>query len=82
MEYFVNPNGVLFVTCATAGADGKPPMDAAPKDFCHTYGRGYASSWASVSIDGDALVISVNYETEDGTQSYENGTWGIIKNFE
>ena len=79
VEYFENPNGVLFFTCATGGADGKPPMEAAPKDFCHTYGVGHASSWANISVDGDKLTISAYYATEDGAESYENGTWGIIK---
>ncbi|MBR3289797.1 MAG: metallophosphoesterase, partial [Clostridia bacterium] len=82
VEYFVDPNGIVFVTCATAGADGKPPMDAAPKDFCHTYGRGYPSSWASIKVDGNRLTVSVNYETEDGTKAYENGTFGILKSAE
>ena len=79
VEYFENPGGVVFFTCATGGADGKPPMEAAPKDFCHTYGVGHASSWANISIDGNKLTVSACYATEDGTETYENGTWGIIK---
>ena len=78
-EYFKDPDGVLFVTSATCGADGKAPMDETDKSFCYTYDRGYSSSWTSVSVEGDTLTVSTNYETEDGTHSYVDGTWGIVK---
>ena len=79
IEYFKDPTGVVFLTCATCGQDGKNPLDETSKDFCYAYGRGYASSWASISVEGNKLTVSVNYETDSGTQSYENGTWGIVK---
>ena len=79
VEYFEDPNGVVFATFATGGADGKAPMEAAPKYFCHTYGQGYASSWANITINGDRLTVTACYETESGSQSYQNGTWGILK---
>ena len=78
IDYFVNPEGVLFITCATAGLDGKPPIETVSKDFCHTYGDGHASSWGDFTIDNNKLTVSVKYYDE-GIKEYENGTWGIIK---
>lgn len=77
VEYYVNPQGVCFITCATGGSDGKYPLDNINTDFCHTFGRGYASSWGNFSIDGNKLTVSVHYD-QNGVKDYENGTWGII----
>lgn len=77
-KYYVNPEGVMFVTCATSGSDGKAPLDGINESFYETFSKGQAQSWGNFSIDGNKLTIGVYYYS-GGVRSYTNNQFGIIK---
>ena len=80
VSYYKNPQGVLFMTSATGGKDGKAPsgteVDSA---YCYAYGQGKASSWSNITIDGNKLTVHQNYYAATRVNTYADGVWGIIK---
>ena len=80
VSYYKNPQGVLFMTSATGGKDGKAPSGTeVDADYCYAYGTGKASSWSRVTIDGNKLTVHQNYYAATKVNTYEDGVWGIIK---
>lgn len=76
-KYYVNPNGVLFVTCATGGSDGKAPLDAADTKWFEAFAKGNASSFGLFTIDGNKLSVGVYYG--ENATAYSGSQFGIIK---
>ena len=83
ISYYKNPQGVLFMTSATGGKDGKAPsgteVDSA---YCYAYSAGKASSWANITIEGNKLTVHQNYYAGQNVYTYTDGEWGIIKDAE
>ena len=80
IAYYKNPQGVLFMTSATGGKDGKAPSGTeVDSDYCFAYGQGKASSWSNITIDGNKLTVHQNYYAATKVNTYEDGAWGIIK---
>ncbi|MBP5303909.1 MAG: metallophosphoesterase, partial [Clostridia bacterium] len=77
-KYYVNPEGIMFVTCATGGSDGKAAVDGVDESFFETYAKGNKQSWGNFYIDGNKLSIGVYYY-DSGVKSYSNNKFGIIK---
>ena len=76
VNYYVNPNGVLYLMNGTSGGQARSPyaIDAS----LYQYAEGSkASSWAQFEISGNEMKVSVNYYTASGVLSYQ--TWGIKK---
>ena len=83
ISYYKNPQGVLFMTSATGGKDGKAPsgteVDSA---YCYAYSQGQPSSWANITIEGNKLTVHQNYYAGQTVKTYADGVWGIIKDAE
>ncbi len=80
ISYYKNPQGVLFMTSATGGKDGKAPSGTeVDSEYCYAYSTGKASSWSNITIDGNKLTIHQNYYAATKVNTYEDGVWGILK---
>ena len=80
ISYYKNPQGVLFMTSATGGKDGKAPSGTeVDSDYCYAYGQGQPSSWSNITIDGNKLTVHQNYYAATNVKTYADGVWGIIK---
>ncbi len=80
IAYYKNPQGVLFMTSATGGKDGKAPSGSeVDSAYCYAYGAGKASSWANITIDGNKLTVHQNYYAGKTVSTYQDGVWGIVK---
>ena len=80
ITYFKNPQGIVCMTSATGGKDGKAPSGSELNgDLCVAYGAGKASSFSNVTIDGNKLIVRQCYASGSKAATYENGVWGIMK---
>ncbi len=80
VSYYKNPQGVLFMTSSTGGADGKKPSsNEVDSEYCYAYGEGRASSWANITIEGNRLTVRQNFYAAGKVNTYADGEWGIVK---
>ena len=79
IEYYVNPQGVLFVTGATGGSDGKEPYDTYPASYVNFTSAGRPSSWCTFTVDSEKITVEAHYYENGEVKTYENGIWGIMK---
>ena len=77
VNYSVDPNGVLYVMNGPSGTQTRSPY--AVDDELYKYAQSSnACSWANFEIDGNKLVVTVQYVNGDNVGVYQK--WGIMKN--
>ena len=77
VEYSVKPNGVVYIMSGTAGSQTRSPNSYMDSSYYKIALSSKASSWTEFSIDGNRLIVRMNY-TQNG-EVKEYAKWGIRK---